>query len=164
MSGARRPVRSFYGLDDHIRMGLNKPMRIMAVDFGDKRIGLAISDPDGGIALPLDVVKHPGSMEDAARLIADRAREEQAALVVVGLPLNMDDSEGDRARRSREFGALLTDSGLEVELFDERLTSWEVEKMLVDADVSRKRRKQVSDKLAATLILRGFIEWRKQAR
>ncbi|MDP8254363.1 MAG: Holliday junction resolvase RuvX [Candidatus Alcyoniella australis] len=135
----------------------------MAVDYGDKRIGLAVSDPSEQIALPSDTLTNPGTLEAAAELVAHEAQGRSVELIVLGLPLNMDGSEGERAVLTRKFAALLEGHDLRVDFADERLTSWEAERMMIEADVSRKRRKQASDKLAATLILRQYLQWRAKS-
>jgi len=132
--------------------------RIMALDVGDRRTGVALSDPLGITAQGLCVVEAagPASLVKQVREIAVR---KEVGLIVVGLPLNMDGSTGDRARKVLGvMDALREDTGLEVVPWDERLTTMEAERVLIGLDVSRRRRKKVIDMNSATLILQGYLD------
>jgi putative holliday junction resolvase len=134
------------------------PGRVLALDLGDRRVGLALSDPLGLTAQGLPTLDRKGDAADieALRLLCG---EHEVERVVLGLPRNMDGSEGPRAQKSRAFGKRLRDAlGLPVFLWDERLTSAEAERVLIAADVSRAKRKGVVDRLAAQLILQGYLE------
>ncbi|MCI0572554.1 MAG: Holliday junction resolvase RuvX [Myxococcaceae bacterium] len=135
-------------------------MRAMGLDVGTKTVGVAISDALGLTAQGITVVRRRSLKADLAelqRLIA----EHEVTRVVVGLPLNMDGSEGPRAVASRAFGAKVEDAtGLPVEYWDERLTTVAAERALLEADVSRARRKEVIDQVAASLILQGWLDGR----
>lgn len=136
--------------------------RKIALDVGDKRIGVAVSDLMGICANPRETYNRRGSAEEDAAYFADYAKKEDADAFVVGLPKNMDGTEGDRAKITREFGALLESvSGLPVIYQDERLTTVSAERMLIDADVRRDRRKKVIDKVAATIILQSYLDGRR---
>ena len=136
--------------------------RKIALDVGDKRIGVAVSDLMGICANPRETYNRRGSVEEDAAYFADYAKKEDADAFVVGLPKNMDGTEGDRAKITREFGALLESvSGLPVIYQDERLTTVSAERMLIDADVRRDKRKKVIDKVAATIILQSYLDGRR---
>ncbi|MFA5675888.1 MAG: Holliday junction resolvase RuvX [Christensenellales bacterium] len=129
--------------------------RIMGVDIGEKRIGIAVSDPLGITAQGLETYTRKGN---DAEYIARRAREMGASLIVAGLPLNMNGSEGPSAKMVREFMGEVSSLGLPVEFIDERLTTVSAERILIEADVSRKKRRQVVDKIAAVYILRTYLD------
>lgn len=131
-------------------------MRVLAVDLGTKRTGFAISDPAGRMALALPTLEGADAA-DVARI----AGEQQAEKVVVGLPLNMDDTEGPAARRSREFIAELElHTDLPVEAWDERLSTAEGEARLRGAGLDRKARAQRKDLAAAIVILETYLKQR----
>ncbi|MCX7804716.1 MAG: Holliday junction resolvase RuvX [Planctomycetota bacterium] len=132
--------------------------RIIGVDHGDRRIGLAISDPLGLTAQPLAMIELGDGMA-ALNAICRYARERSAVRFVVGLPLNMDSSEGPRARAARRFGEALREaSGLPVEFFDERLTTRQAHRALRDATAGRYARKERSDIVAAQLLLQAYLD------
>ncbi len=136
-------------------------MRIMGLDLGDKTIGVAVSDEMGWTAQGVETIKRntlETDMERLDELIAQYQVEE----FVVGLPKNMNGSIGHRGELCQEFAELLKGRfELPVHMWDERLTTMAAEKMLVAADVSRKKRKQVIDKMAAVMILQGYLDFRK---
>lgn len=134
------------------------PGRVAGVDYGHVRIGIAISDPERKIASPLENYTRRGSDQDAKRF-RRLAVEEDIKLFVVGLPLHLDGGETPKSREARQFGAWLGEvTGVSVEFFDERFTSREAEQFLLAADMTRKRRKQRIDMLAAQIILRTYLE------
>ena len=134
------------------------PGRLIGIDAGTKTLGLALSDTRRAIASALETIRRTKFTADATRLL-DLAREHGVAGFVLGLPANMDGSEGPRAQAARAFARNLNGlSPLPVLLWDERLTTLEAERMLIAADASRKRRADVIDKLAATLILQGVLD------
>jgi putative Holliday junction resolvase len=131
---------------------------IIGLDLGTKTIGVAISDLTRQIASPLETIMRRKFTEDAASLLALVERE-NARLMVLGLPLNMDGSEGPRAQSTRAFArnmARLTD--IPIVFWDERLSTAAVERMLIEADRSRAKRALVIDKLAATYILQSALD------
>ncbi len=133
-------------------------MRVLGIDYGRRRIGLAISDPDGILATPLPVYARRGARADIEYIVR-LAREKDAEMIVIGLPLNMDGSSGEMADEVVAFAERLSARvGVPILTFDERLTSEEADRVLIQADVSRKRRKEVQDSLAAVLILQGYLE------
>ncbi|MDI6869998.1 MAG: Holliday junction resolvase RuvX [Bacillota bacterium] len=132
-------------------------MRILALDVGERRIGVAVSDPLGLTAQAHSVVARRRPETDVAA-VAALVEEVEAEKVVVGLPLRLDGSEGPAAARVKEFaGELAKAVPIPVELFDERLTTAEAEGVLLAGDLSRRRRRQVIDKVAAALILDGYL-------
>jgi len=130
--------------------------KILGLDIGEKRIGIAVSDALGMTAQGVETYARKG-VGDAA-YIADKARELGASLIVAGLPLNMNASEGPAAQNVRAFMAEVETLGLPVVFQDERLTTVSAERMLIEADVSRKKRRQVVDKLAAVYILSAYLD------
>ncbi len=139
-------------------------MRILGIDYGRRRLGLAISDEGGILASPLSVYARRGEKEDLT-FLSNLASERKAERIVLGLPLNMDGSSGEMADEVVAFAAALREeSGLLVGTFDERLTSVEAERVLVQANLSRKRRKGLRDSLSAVLILQGYLESQREAR
>ncbi len=134
-------------------------MRIMGLDLGDKKIGVAVSDPLGITAQGLEPFLSSGLPGRDAEALGEMARKYGVGVIVVGLPRNMDGSYGPRAQKAREFAELLKRvTGLDVVLWDERLTTVTAEKLLIGADMSRARRKKVIDKLAAVLILQSYLK------
>jgi len=132
-------------------------MRIIALDIGDIRIGVAVSDFMRIIANPRETYIRKNEDADIEYFI-QLAKKEEADTFVVGLPINMDGTEGPRVELCRAFGENLKEkSGLKVEYQDERLTTVTAERMLIEADVRRDKRKQVIDKVAATIILESYL-------
>ncbi|MGH7863404.1 MAG: Holliday junction resolvase RuvX [Candidatus Binataceae bacterium] len=139
-------------------------MTVAALDVGTKRIGLAISDQSETTALPLGVVERGVTKMDIHE-VAARLADRGVALLVVGLPLNMDGSEGPAARQARAFAVrLASELHLKVEMVDERLTSVEARERLARAQVGRERRKRAVDAVAATIILEEWISARRGSR
>ncbi len=133
-------------------------MRILAVDYGDSRIGLAVSDRLGIIASPVGTIKSVGMRGDVDE-ICSRARELEAELILLGLPLNMDGSEGERAEKTRKIGMVLSKvSGLKVDFMDERLTTVSAEKVLDEAEMRWDKRKKVVDTISAQIILQTYLD------
>lgn len=132
---------------------------LLGLDLGTKTIGVAASDLRRQIASPVETLpRAPKFMADAQRLMA-LATGRQARGFVIGLPRNMDGSEGPRAQSTRAFARnLARAAGLPVALWDERLSTVAVQRTLLDADASRKRRAEVVDKMAATFILQGALD------
>jgi putative Holliday junction resolvase len=137
--------------------------RIAGVDFGTVRIGIAITDPEGKIASPLENYTRRSQAHDAEhfrRLVAD----EGVARFVVGLPVHLDGRESEKSVEARRFGQWLAEAtGVPVEFFDERFTSREAEQLLLGAELTKKRRKKRLDMLAAQIMLVAYLESRGQA-
>ncbi|WP_068615899.1 Holliday junction resolvase RuvX [Paenibacillus tuaregi] len=133
-------------------------MRILGLDYGDRRIGAAVSDAFGWTAQGLETIERRGDESELKR-IAGLVKEYEAEEIVVGLPKNMNGTVGPRGEICIEFAEKLRQVlGLPVHLWDERLTTVSAQRTLLEADVSRKKRKQVVDQLAATLILQNFLD------
>ncbi|RNB81787.1 Holliday junction resolvase RuvX [Brevibacillus nitrificans] len=132
--------------------------RLLGLDVGDKTIGVAVSDELGWTAQGVETIKRQSKEKDFARLQALIAQY-QVGAIVVGLPKNMNGTIGPRAEMCQSFGKLLQEkTSLPVHMWDERLTTMAAERMLISADVSRQKRKTVIDKMAATLILQGYLD------
>jgi putative Holliday junction resolvase len=137
-------------------------VRILALDVGHKRIGLAVSDPLGFTAQGLGILQRQGRESDLSRLL-EMAREYHVQEILVGLPRHMDGRLGSQADDILELANALGEAlGVPVTTWDERLSSKEAERVLIAADVSRRRRRQVLDKLAAVLILQAYLDSRGQ--
>ena len=137
-------------------------MRALALDIGDKTIGVAVSDLLGLTAQGVETIRRTSNKNDLKRL-GELIAQFEATTFVVGLPKNMDGTEGTRCELVRNFAAKLAEAFPNVEqiFFDERLSTVAMTKTLIAADVSRKKRKQVIDKMAAVFILQGWLDSRK---
>lgn len=135
--------------------------RVLALDLGEVRIGLAVSDPLGITANPLEPLMCAGVRKDLDRL-ADLVREHEVVTVVVGLPLLLSGEEGQGATAARRFAARLRErlGDVDVVLWDERLTTVQAERTLISANVKRRKRRQVVDGFAAVLILENYLDSR----
>lgn len=137
-------------------------MRILAVDYGDARTGLASCDVYESIASPVGTICEWNTERLLAK-IADKAKELGSEQIVVGLPINMDGSRGERAEKCQNFGERLHEvTGLEVVFRDERVTTVQAIGILNETNVRGKKRKAVIDTVAATLILEGYLDYRKK--
>ena len=136
-------------------------MRIMAVDFGDARTGLAMCDITEFLASPIGVIKEK-RFEHAVEKVAAAAIEHGAEAVIVGLPLNMNGSEGPRAELCREFARLLGERiPVPIRMWDERQTTVSAAGFLNETDTRGKKRKAIIDAVAAVIILDSYLQWRK---
>jgi putative Holliday junction resolvase len=135
----------------------------MGLDWGSKAIGVAISDELGITAQPILTLRRSSLRSDLASL--NRLASEHAVhLIVLGLPLNMDGTEGPMARASRQLAAAIeANLGIKVELWDERLSTAAAERALLEGDVSRQKRRQVIDRIAASIILQSWLEAHRTA-
>ena len=131
--------------------------RVLGLDVGDRRIGVALSDEGRRIASPHSVYQRVGYGPDTRYFLA-LAKEQGVAYIVAGLPYNMDGSLGGQADKVRAFCDQLAAAGLEVRYIDERLTTRAAERVLLEADLSRSRRRKVIDKMAAVFILQGYLD------
>jgi putative Holliday junction resolvase len=135
-------------------------MRTLGLDYGTKTIGVAASDALGLTAQTVTTIRRTSLKADLAAL-KELVNEYEAERFVVGLPLNMDGSEGPRAEATRKFVDALTQAlGLPVELWDERLSTVAAQRTLLEADVSRAKRREVIDQMAAQFILQGWLDAR----
>lgn len=137
-------------------------MRILCLDIGTRRIGMAASDPLGLTAQPLGVIERRGGTKDF-EVIADRCRELGAELLLIGLPLDEEGEEGPQAEKVRGYASKLKDYlrghdlDMPIEMWDERYSTARAEERLIAADVSRARRREVIDKMAAVVILEDYL-------
>jgi putative Holliday junction resolvase len=132
--------------------------RILALDLGDRRIGFAISDPLGVAARPLMTLERVSRARDLER-IRQLVQEHDVRQIVVGLPLDMDGTRGARALLTETFiGRVRSATGLAVISWDERLTTVQAEKVLIEGDVRRERRRDVIDQVAAVIILQSYLD------
>ena len=135
--------------------------RILALDLGKRRIGLAVSDELGVTAQGLDTLERTNIREDLARL-AQLASEKNAGLILIGNPLHMSGQEGRQAEYAREFGdRLQAASGIPVEFWDERLTTVEAQRVLRESGVSSRKRARAVDRLAAVILLESYLDSRR---
>lgn len=137
--------------------------RFLAIDLGTRRIGVALSDPTGTIAFALETITTAGAAgRRAAERVADLCRRHDVALVVVGWPRNMDGSRGPAARLAEVFAGRLRAALLvPVELWDERLSTAAADRTLIEAGVRREERRHARDRVAAALILQGYLDARR---
>ncbi|MFZ4451926.1 Holliday junction resolvase RuvX [Salibacterium aidingense] len=135
-------------------------MKVLGLDVGNKRIGVAVSDELRWTAQGLETIHIKGEdpLESFAR-ISELMKEHGAYQVVVGLPKNMNGTIGPRGEQCRDFADKLRDEfDIPVDMYDERLTTQAAERTLIEADMSRKKRKKVVDKMAAVMILQGYLD------
>ena len=133
-----------------------QPGRVVALDVGDVRIGVAVTDPTRTIAQPVEVYKRVGYGPDSRYVVALCERY-QTRDVLLGLPLNMDGTRGGQAEKAIAFGKVLEIAGLHVFYWDERMTTVTAERTLIDGGVRREDRKLYVDKVAATVILEQWL-------
>ncbi len=139
-------------------------MRILGIDIGTVRIGVALSDAMGWTAQPLEVIRRTRPENDLDRL-AELAALHDVEEIVIGLPYNMNGSAGPMAALAREFALKMQERlGLPVREWDERLSSAAAERALLEGDVRRNKRKQVIDKVAAAIILQGYLDHKAGAQ
>ena len=131
--------------------------RIICLDVGEKRIGVSVSDPLGFTAQGVETVFSKGDKPDIAR-ISEICRQYGTDRILCGLPLSMSGQDSAQTQRVREFAGKLTAEGFKVRFQDERMTTMLAQKALLEADVSRKKRKGVVDKIASTYILQTFLD------
>ena len=132
--------------------------RIAGIDYGTVRVGVAISDYDRILASPYEIYHRKNKNSDA-KYFQKFVAEEKVVRFVVGLPLHLDGRLGDKAREAIDFGSWLTEqTGIECVYFDERFTSVEAERFLLDANFTRKKRKERLDKIAAQILLKAYLE------
>ena len=136
-------------------------MRIMGLDYGEKTVGVAVSDPLGLTAQGIETIfrKEENKLRKTCARIEELIREYEVERIVLGLPKHMNNDIGNRAEQSLEFGEMLKRrTGLEVVMWDERLTTVEAERTLIENKVRREDRKKYIDKIAAVFILQGYLD------
>ena len=138
-------------------------MRKIGLDVGDKTIGIAVSDPLGITAQGITTLERIGIRKDTTKVL-EMVKEYECDTIVIGLPLSMSGEDSEQTRKVRDFRTMLENKmrstgmkGISVIWQDERLTTMEAERILIEADVSRSKRKKVIDKQAAVLILQGYL-------
>jgi putative holliday junction resolvase len=140
-------------------------MRVLALDLGTKRIGVAVSDPSGIIASPRSVIQRSGSRSRDHQVIKALVIEEEAERIVVGLPLNMNGTAGPMAKGARaEALELASVVGVPVETFDERLTTVSADRALMEANISAQNRRKLVDKVAAAVMLQAWLDGKANQR
>ena len=135
-------------------------MRIMAIDYGDRRIGLAVSDPLGLLCGEAWTMQE-WDMERASARIAEEAKAREVGTLVLGLPKNMDGSAGFQAEKVKAFADKLTEAGLPVVFQDERLSTVSAHQALIEGGMHRDQRKGTVDKVAAAVILQSYLDKKK---
>lgn len=138
-------------------------MRVMGLDFGSRTVGVAVSDPLGITAQGVETITRSdeNKLRQTCARIEELIREYEIETIILGYPKNMNNSVGDRAKKTEEFKTMLERrTGLEVILWDERLTTVASERILIESGVRRENRKAVIDKVAAGLILQGYLDSR----
>lgn len=134
-------------------------MRALGVDPGERRIGLAVSDEDGVLAMPLKTLERAGDVSGAAEAVAREARDASVERIVVGLPVKLDGTEGPAARRARALGrAIARHAEAPMTFWDERLTTAQAERALSEIDVRGAHRRRVVDQSAAALLLQSYLD------
>ena len=137
-------------------------MRIMGLDFGSKTVGVAISDPLFLTAQGIEIVrrKAPGKLRQTLARINELKEEYEVGKIVLGFPKNMNNTEGERCEKTLEFKEMLEKrTGLEVVLWDERLTTVEADRTMMQVGIRRENRKEYVDELAAIFILQGYLDY-----
>lgn len=139
-------------------------MRIMGLDYGSKTVGVAISDPDEIIASGIEIIrrKDENKLRQTLARIEELIVEYDVKKIVLGLPKNMNNSEGIRVELTNEFKEKLSRrTGLDIEMYDERLTTVIADKTMMEAGIRREHRKDYVDKIAATIILQDYLDSKK---
>ena len=140
-------------------------MRILGLDFGKHTVGVAVSDESGLIAQGVETIqrKSPDKLRQTLARIEELASSYGVDKIILGYPKNMNNTEGERCEKTKEFQALLERrsrlDGITVELWDERLTTVAAERILMESGIRRENRKQYVDKIAAALILQGYLDF-----
>ena len=136
-------------------------MRILGLDYGSKTVGVAVSDPLGLTAQKVETIwrKQENKLRRTLARIEELIAEYEVEKIVLGFPKNMNNTVGERAEKALEFGEMLKKrTGLEVIMWDERLTTVASEKVLMESGVRRENRKEVIDQIAASMILQGYLD------
>ncbi|MBE6153094.1 MAG: Holliday junction resolvase RuvX [Firmicutes bacterium] len=134
-------------------------MKCIGLDLGTKTLGVSISDSNGIIALPLTTIRYQEKHEELIPELSKIIEENKIEKIILGLPKNMNNTIGERAQITLEFKSMLENKfGLEVIMQDERLSTVSAESFLIKNDISRKKRKQVIDKMASQVILQSFLD------
>ncbi|WP_168190284.1 Holliday junction resolvase RuvX [Luteithermobacter gelatinilyticus] len=141
-----------------LKSRLKKGQRLLGLDLGSKTIGIALSDIQCSIASPMETLRRTKFTKDAERLL-QIIKEQNVGGIILGLPINMDGTEGPRCQSTRQFAAnMMKKTDIPFVLWDERLSTMAVTRTLLEADASRKRRRELVDKMAAAFILQGALD------
>lgn len=136
-------------------------MRTMGLDVGKKTIGVAVSDEDGIIAQPLTTIRRTGIRKDLDELVR-LIKEHQAGEIVVGMPVNLDGTMSEQGKKTASFIKKLEQrTDIPIKTWDERMSTAAVERLLIEGDVTREKRKKVVDKMAASYILQGYLDGKR---
>lgn len=136
-------------------------MRILGLDLGDVKIGVAVSDPMGWTAQAVEVIRRGKEVDGEIRRLKELVKEYEVELILIGLPKNMNGTVGQRGRMAIDYAGVLEEElGLPVEMWDERLSTVSAGRILLEADMSRAKRKKVIDKMAAAVILQGYLDYK----
>lgn len=136
-----------------------RPKRVLALDFGKRRIGLAVSDELGLTAQGLETLERTNMREDMARLAA-LATEQSVSLILMGDPIHLSGRAGVQSEKAREFGRRLGErTGLPVRFWDERLTTVEADRVLRESGAGWRKRRQAVDRLSAVILLESYLDW-----
>lgn len=139
-------------------------MRYLGVDLGERRIGLALSDPTGLIAKPLGLID-TRKVSDPVKAVCELAKEREVEAVVVGLPRHMNGQEGTGAVQARAFARSVGEAlGVQTYMEDERLSTVAAQRVLIERNIRREKRRLVVDQTAAALILQGFLDAHRESR
>jgi putative holliday junction resolvase len=140
-------------------------VRRLSLDFGERRIGVAVSDPLGITAQGVSVIERGSSIKKDLELIKQLIHTYEVDGIILGLPKNMNGTEGPAAEKARSFGRLLEENfSLQVIYWDERLSTSFAERVMIDANLSRRKRKTKIDKLAAVVILQNYLDFQNRRR
>ena len=139
--------------------------RLLAIDYGEKRIGIAVSDPTGMIATGIESYLRTQSVKQDVLHIKDICRQYGISKIICGMPLNLDGTQGSSALKAQAFAKRLRElTRLGVEFFDERLTTVTATEYLIEADMSREKRRKIVDKMAAVEILQSYLDEQQEKK
>ncbi len=138
-------------------------MRWLSLDLGDRRIGVAVSDPLGITAQGVSVIERSGSLKKDLELIKQFIHSYEVDGIILGLPKNMNGTEGPAAEKVRDFGKILAETfSLQIIFWDERLSTSSAQRVMIAADVSRRKRKAKIDQVAAVIILQNYLDFQSR--
>ena len=134
-------------------------MRVLGLDLGEKTIGIAVSDPMGWTAQAVEVIRRDGNVNSEIRRLQELIKEYGVELILLGLPKNMNGTVGDQGQKAMDYASMIGKKlGVPVKLWDERLSTVAAGRVLLEADMSRAKRKKIIDKVAAAVILQGYLD------
>lgn len=134
-------------------------MRVLCLDLGEKTIGVAVSDPMGWTAQAVEVIHRNGNLKSEIGRLQELIKEYGVELILLGLPKNMNGTVGDQGQKAMDYASMIGEKlGVPVKLWDERLSTVAAGRVLLEADMSRAKRKKIIDKVAAAVILQGYLD------